>query len=923
MPFSARISPIVGLIVLATLTVSGSGIRPAYAQDKPASSQAVQPEPTVNIRELALRAEGLFQSGDYAAAEPLFLELVEVAEQRFGRDSAPTIAIVGRLVLLYTATNRPTLAEPHALRVLRFHDRAPGQASPEVAIAANNLAEVYEAQGRFELALPLFERAYSLTTQQFGESHPESRLVGFAMADTLVGLERFDAAETIYQDMIRSFDRDEAGKTNGTAGAASASDLWPTLALVALGNLQRLTGRPLEAETSYERAIDRAEAAGNEALVSHAAVGLARVYRETNRTDLAVARAQRAYDLHVRTAGTESAIAWWYATEHVQSLLSPEAADRPSLTRAAQNLRSGLAVGTPEILTRSTGFLSIIDREISPRASHSLYADAAWQLDPGVATEAVFEALQHALVTEASEAISQMAARFGDGAASSRLAVLARQRMETINALASLQSRLVSSLSGEENAGVTERRQIAAELESVERRLNGIESELQNSFPDYFTLIDPQPVEIVDVQAMLGADEAILLTVPSEFGTHVMAITSSGMEWHRSDMNRVAIDDTVRRLRWDLGARVSATPEEFADWQSGDPESGAFPFDRQAAFRLYQALVAPVESTIGGRTRLYIVAGGQLAALPFSVLVTEMPQGADHDPGALRETAWLADRHALASIPSIRSLQLLRQVETGDERAITPDFAGFGDPVLQGEAQQRGFRNLRSVPSANSVLSWNQGANRSRMADVAALSQLTRLPGTATELENIRAALGASADSIRLAERATETAVRTADLSDARIIAFATHGLVPEDLSFLTEPGLVFTPPATATDADDGYLSASEVTALNLNADWVILSACNTATGEGGAGLSSLARSFFYAGARNLLASHWPVDDQVASRMTVRTFEILRDTPGLSRAEAFQQAMREVRMDPANDNPLTSWAHPAFWAPFVLIGSGS
>ncbi len=136
----------------------------------------------------------------------------------------------------------------------------------------------------------------------------------------------------------------------------------------------------------------------------------------------------------------------------------------------------------------------------------------------------------------------------------------------------------------------------------------------------------------------------------------------------------------------------------------------------------------------------------------------------------------------------------------------------------------------------------------------------------------------------------------------------------------------MFTPPAAPTEADDGLLTASEVAGLKLDADWVILSACNTAAGdgsEGAPGLSGLARAFFYAGARNLLASHWPVRDDVAARMTVRTIEIARDNPNLSRAEAFAQAMREIRNDASQDSDSDMLAHPNAWAPFTLIGDGT
>jgi len=140
------------------------------------------------------------------------------------------------------------------------------------------------------------------------------------------------------------------------------------------------------------------------------------------------------------------------------------------------------------------------------------------------------------------------------------------------------------------------------------------------------------------------------------------------------------------------------------------------------------------------------------------------------------------------------------------------------------------------------------------------------------------------------------------------------------------EPGLVFTPPEVGTDLDDGLLAASEVTTLKLNADWVILSACNTAAGDGAGdgggepGLSGLARAFFYAGARSLLASHWPVRDDVAAEITVDAIRRENASDGrISRAEALQAAMRQIRMSPGD----LSRAHPSAWAPFSLVGDNS
>ncbi|OQA30299.1 MAG: CHAT domain protein [Betaproteobacteria bacterium ADurb.Bin341] len=139
------------------------------------------------------------------------------------------------------------------------------------------------------------------------------------------------------------------------------------------------------------------------------------------------------------------------------------------------------------------------------------------------------------------------------------------------------------------------------------------------------------------------------------------------------------------------------------------------------------------------------------------------------------------------------------------------------------------------------------------------------------------------------------------------------------DFRGLAEPALVLTPPATASELDDGLLTAGEIADLRLNADWVILSACNTAAPDGtpGAeGLSGLARAFFYAGARSLLVSHWAVGSESTVALTTKMFE--ETARGVSKAEALRRSM--LALMKTRGSP--EYAHPALWAPFVVVGEG-
>ena len=198
---------------------------------------------------------------------------------------------------------------------------------------------------------------------------------------------------------------------------------------------------------------------------------------------------------------------------------------------------------------------------------------------------------------------------------------------------------------------------------------------------------------------------------------------------------------------------------------------------------------------------------------------------------------------------------------------------------------------------------------------------LAPLPETVDEVCAVAAALGAGDEALRLGAAANENEIKALSangaLEQAAVVHFATHGLISGDLTGLAEPAIVLTPPETASSANDGLLTASEVAALKFNADWVILSACNTASGEGGGeALSGLARAFFYAGARSLMVSHWPVNSDAAVSLVTKTVSEMANDKSTSRPEALRRAMlAEIARGGAH-------AEPENWAPFVLVGDG-
>jgi CHAT domain-containing protein len=304
---------------------------------------------------------------------------------------------------------------------------------------------------------------------------------------------------------------------------------------------------------------------------------------------------------------------------------------------------------------------------------------------------------------------------------------------------------------------------------------------------------------------------------------------------------------------------------------------------------------------------LLVVPDGPLQSLPYSVLVTGPVPAPVRGAEALRALGWLAKRYALTVLPSVSSLRALRTLAP-PSRARQP-FAGFGAPRLAGPAGAGGPGQLVRV--------YTRGGE----VDVEAVRALPALPESAGELQRIAKALGAPAEALHLGAAASETTVRSLDLRRFRTVAFATHALMAGEFRGLGEPALVLTPPERPAGDDDGLLTAGEIARLGLDADWVVLSACNTAAPDGtpGAeGLSGLARAFFYAGTRSLLVSHWAVSSEAAVSVTTGLFEALAADPGIGRAEALRRAELALLADPERPE----LAHPAFWAPFVVVGEG-
>ena len=319
-----------------------------------------------------------------------------------------------------------------------------------------------------------------------------------------------------------------------------------------------------------------------------------------------------------------------------------------------------------------------------------------------------------------------------------------------------------------------------------------------------------------------------------------------------------------------------------------------------------------------------------LSSLPFQVLLTGPADPAKHD-----QIPWFGRSNPLSVVPSVTSLGMLRGLTV--TRAPDP-FVGFGNPVLQGSAHcdrsEVVFPACMKHPSdafpehpgalfqalaRNTTVPSLQSIYHEDRIDQDSLKEQCPLPETEHQLRCTAQSLGAPDSSVHVQAAATVTEVEHTPMQNYRVIVFATHGLLSSDtrmLGGMLEPALLMTPPSPPTEEDQGLLTASKIAQLKLNADWVVLTACNSGQpGSGGEAMSGLASAFLYAGARTVLASHWSVFTVSTVLLASTAFEQVGAHPEIGRAEAMRRAMI-LLMD--TDSPFLS--HPASWAPFTLVG---
>jgi len=483
----------------------------------------------------------------------------------------------------------------------------------------------------------------------------------------------------------------------------------------------------------------------------------------------------------------------------------------------------------------------------------------------------------------------------------------------------------------------------------LETERDATEKRLWREYPRYMELEEPQPTTVEDLQRNLrNNNESLLAYFRLQHELLIFRISHNDFELLRVPVERDQLDNLIKQAR--LPMEGSSAPEALARLDPG------------VLHQLYTLLLQPVQNALPANSRVLVVGDGPLYTLPMAMLVTRWTESEKHafsanskpDLSQYNQLDYAGAHWRFSYLPSLATLGIQRsRAKQPTETRFRLNLLAFADPV---------FAHAEHPPTpATRALLEALGALRGGQISI------PRLPETADEVSEVAHILGGK-HLLYLRESAQERRVKTSDLMQTRYLHFATHGLLGGEFARLkdyiddldatsinqsTNPGSGNSARNFSVDDDDqdthlqaplkgqpalvltlvgdlagedGLLTMSEVMSLKMNADLVVLSACNTA-GEGiaarnGEGFAGLTRAFMHAGARGLLVSHWNVESLATSELITGFFRRHKggaDKAGANTPDALAEAQADLRASYDLRLPM-SRAHPFFWAPFVHVG---
>jgi CHAT domain-containing protein len=469
------------------------------------------------------------------------------------------------------------------------------------------------------------------------------------------------------------------------------------------------------------------------------------------------------------------------------------------------------------------------------------------------------------------------------------------------------------------------------QLETLSTEYDSLENQIRAASPRYGALTSAQPLTLAEVQQkVLDGDTVLLEYSLGREQSYLWAVTTNSVSLRqlpaRDKLDTLAmalrdriVPQSLRRALIDAGGQTRGLLEERGLALSNNATTANVAAFAEASNALYQSTVAPAASLVAGK-RLLVVADGALNYVPFESLVTATGGGGDYST-----LPYLVKTNEVAYAPSASVVAAIRQQASGGAAAANsrgllviadPIFDG-ADPrakILQGVGANVSADQSGEMLAVNSAVADLSGASNTATGSGGGGNfKLARLNGTRAEAQQIAAfarTSGISPD-IWLDLDASESKVKTTDVSKYRILHVATHGLLNTERPQFT--GVVLS--LVGNRSGDGFLRTDEIFNLRLGSPLVMLSACETGLGRErrGEGIIGLTRAFMYAGAPTVGVSLWSVSDKSTADLMTDFYKRLlaRQSPAPASAmRAAQIAMIEGK----------KYSAPFYWAPFILVG---
>ncbi|BAY62549.1 TPR domain protein [Calothrix brevissima NIES-22] len=444
--------------------------------------------------------------------------------------------------------------------------------------------------------------------------------------------------------------------------------------------------------------------------------------------------------------------------------------------------------------------------------------------------------------------------------------------------LDALEKRRLKLLS--EESSKAQLQQLEQETATILEQYRQIQAKIRATSPRYAALTQPQTLSLTQIQSSVLDDNTLLLEYAlGEERSYLWAVTKNSITSYELP-KRAEIAAAVQRFRQVLTSPISRN------------KPGA------STNLLTKMILAPVAQQLGQR-RLVIVADGALQYIPFAALNTPSQQNTNsYEP--------LAVNHEIVTLPSASTVAVLRQ-ETNGRKTAPKTLAAIADPIfsLNDERVKKGGNNS----SANNLnIDVQQLSRSARAANIS----FERLPFTRQEAETILSLVPAKERKQAFDFAANRDAATNIDLSQYRIVHFATHGILNSQHPELS--GVVLSLFDETGKPQNGFLRLHDIFNLKLPAELVVLSACETGLGEEvkGEGLIGLTRGFMYAGSPRVVVSLWSVDDEATSELMKKFYGFMLQN-NLKPAAALRAAQTQMWRNPKYQSPY-------FWAAFTLQG---